>query len=291
MVRATSTGATSLSVPKARLAPIASFETLSGSFDLNTESDIDFHETVWLGSAAESLLASVAEAGVDLSDYGSMMSSSCPESEFFSEIQFLDQKSPGEDDVEKVLQLSLPPDLMPGSSEETLLLGPSMVCELHQTTSSDTLVPCAPCSSNLTSLEGNSSRLSYLSHGGLNTVACRTWKKTSLPNELMDNRLDALALSPGSSANRHQCASPGSSPSLLVMPVGQQVNSGTAASKRYSVASSREGYDGMTTLKSKSGNLPYSCLVCLLSFIHSGYLYSAPSRNLLRSTCMPTSYC
>lgn len=259
MGRATS-GATTLSIPKARLAPIASFETLSGSFDLNAESDDDFHETVWLGSAAESLLASVAEAGIDLSDYGSMLSSSCPESEYFSDgvdIQFSSEKSPGEDDIKKMLQLSLPSHPTSGSSEETML----QVRELHQTTSSDTLVPYASCSSNLTSLQGSSGRLSYSSHGGLNTVGCHTWKKTSLPNELTDNQLDALALSPGSSANRHQCASPGSSPSLLVMPIGQQMSSGTAISKRFSVASSREGYDGMSTLRSKSGNWPNYCLV------------------------------
>lgn len=237
MARQSSSGS-NLELPKARLAPVASFDTFSESFDLNLDSDEIFHDTIWFDTREKEPYSSRMEAGSDLLDSGVTDSSFSFESQLLGDCrdgevgQLLDLDTSSCETVDKPpFHLTLLSHLKSDPSVETL------TCASHETNSA-MRSPDVPSSDS--TLPGSDDHAS-----------CDVWKKKDEVDA--DSRLDTAVLSPGSGdAERHH-------PLSSVVPTGQQASS-AATLKRFSVITMKEGHDIFSALRAKSG-------ACLLHFM------------------------
>lgn len=229
-------------LPKARLASIASFETIPESYDLSLDADKNFRGA-WFDSAGKESRSSATEPGSNLPDSGATESSPSPSSEGkdgddVTQIVDLMASSVGFRSPDKPTNLMFPIHLGSGSSVETLT---HISSESRSASTPDSQVlGSAQCALGLQRASDCPSQ------GGIITVNCDSWKTTKVSDEASDNQLDALALSPGTGANRHH-------PLSALIPSGQH-SSGAMTLKRCSVVTMKEGQDTFSALRSKSGN-------------------------------------
>lgn len=253
-VRQSSSGS-NLELPKARLAPVASFDTFSESFDLNLDSDEIFHDdALWFDSREKDSYSSHnMEAGIS-----NLLDSGVTDSPFSFESRPLGDRRDG--DVARLL------DLDASLSCETTADKPPLHLTLLSHLKSDPSVETLTCASN-ESHESNSAaaspaadtlvsdstrRASDLS-GSDDRASCDVWKKAEAD---ADSRLDATALSPGSGGAEHH------HPLTSLVPSGQQVSS-AATLKRCSVITMKEGHDIFSALRARSGTCVF--FLCFLS--------------------------